>query len=205
MATKLRQGPPGLTGGLCGTTPFPMYLGASPRPGPTTALFIYSILQPLYTSTNLQMWGLCSPHTPPSQSSSTSDSLACTLTAISLSDHGSRGVKCPGAQPSAVVSESDHGSLKARCSSSSMIDPHSCDCCHLLGLPSCSISPCLSSTPPDGSSGPASPCSSSSSCPYSSSCSSSSSSIEEESSGQLMRWWALSLMMRATSWETHGT
>ena len=93
-----------------------------------------------------------------------------------------------------------------------MIDPHSHYCHHLHGLASCSISPCSSPMPPDDGLGFASPCSStsmgssSSHSPSSSSAcpSSLSSSSEEESLGQLIRRWVLSLAIRAASWGMHG-
>ena len=157
------------------------------------------------------MGGLCGLCIPPSQSSSTSDSLACTSTVASIGDPSSGGVTHLGEQPSAVASESDHGSSKARRSSSFMVNPQSRGHHHLLGFGSPSSSPYSSSTSVDGGLGPVSSCSSlslcysSSSCPSSSSCSSSSSSIEEESSGQLTRWRAPSLTMQAPSWEMRGT
>ena len=128
---------------------------------------------------------------------------ACTSITVSLGDPSSCGIKPPREQPPAVVSEFDCRSSKVRCSSSSMIDPHSHDHHHLRGLASCSILPCSSSTLLDSSLGPTSPCYSSSSC-SSSYCSLSSSSCEEESSGQLTRQWALGLAMRDPSWETRG-
>ena len=150
------------------------------------------------------MWGLRGHRALLAQSSSTSNSHASTLTAISLSDPGSHGVKHPREWPPAVALESDHGSSKARHSSSSMINPNSHNHHHLCGSASCSVSPCSSAMLLDGNSGPASPCSSASSC-SSSSCSSSFSSCKEESSGQLMRQWAPSPAMWAASWEMHGT
>ena len=150
------------------------------------------------------MQGLCSLCAPPSQRSSTSDSLACTSTATSIGDPCSSGVGCLRERPSAVVSESDCGSSKARCSSSSMVTPQSHDHHCLLGSGSPSSSPCSSSASGDGSSGSASSHSSSSSG-SSSSCSSSSSSNVEESEGQLMSQRAPSLTMWAASWEMRGT
>ena len=104
----------------------------------TTAVYFYK-------STNLHMWGLCGPFAPPAQSSSTSYSHVCTLTAISLGNPGSCGVKHPREWPPAVASESDCGSSKVRRSSSSMIDPHSHNCHRLCSSASCSVSPCSSS------------------------------------------------------------
>ena len=185
--------------------------------------FIYIILQCcayfFYKSTNLQKRGQGGPCAPPAQSSSTSDSHACTSTAVSCGDPSFCGVECTGEQPLTVALESDCGSSKVRGSSSSMIDSHSHDCHHLHGLASHSVSPCSSPVPLDDGLGLTSPCSSmsmgssssshssssSSTCPSSSSstCPLSSSS-EEESSGQLMRQWAPSLAMWVASWGMHG-
>ena len=125
----------------------------------------------------------------PAQSSSTSDSHACTSTAVSRGNLCSCGVERTGEWPPTVALESDCRSSKARGSSLSMIDPNYCDHRHPHSLTSCSVSPCLHATLLDGNSGPTSPCPSASSCSSpsgsSSSCSSSScsSSSKEESSG----------------------
>ena len=156
MAATLRQGPPRSPGGPHDTIFSPAYLGTSPRPEPTTAFFLYIILQPLYTFTYLQMQGLCGNCVPPPQSSSTSDSLACTSIAISPGNPGSRGVKHLREQPSAVASEFDCRSSKVRCSSSSMVDPQSSDHHHPPSLGSSSASPCLSFALEDGGLGPTS-------------------------------------------------
>ena len=104
----------------------------------------YNAVHSLYKSMNLQKQGWGGLHAPPAQSSSTSDSRACTSTAVSRGDPGSCGVECTEKWPPTVSSESNHGSSKVRGSSSSTIDPHShnrpCPC----GLTSCSVSPCLS-------------------------------------------------------------
>ena len=156
-------------------------------------IYLHYFTISVHTFTNLQMQGLCSPHAPPSQRSSTSDSLACTSTATSIGDPSSHRVRCLWEQPSAVASESDHGSSKVRHSSSSMADPQSCDCHRLLDSGSPSSLPCLSSVSVDGSLGSTSSHSSPSSYSSSSSCSSSSSSDVEELAGQLTRWLAPSL------------
>ena len=106
--------------------------------------------------TNLQKVGWGGPPTLPAQRTSTSESHACTSTAISCGDYGSCGVECTGERPPTVASESDCGSSKVRGSSSSIIDPHLHDCHCLRGSASRSISPCSSPTLPDNDS----PCSS---------------------------------------------
>ena len=54
-------------------------------------IYLHYFTISVHTATNLQMQGLCNPCTPPSQRSSTSDSLACTSTATSIGDPGSCG------------------------------------------------------------------------------------------------------------------
>ena len=117
------------------------------------------------------------PSHPLSQRSSTAGSLACTSTAASIGDPGSRGVRRLGEWPSAVVSESDHGSSKASHSCSPITISQSHEHC-LFGscLPSWSSSLCSSSASVVSGSG------------FTSSHSSPSSSDVEESAGQLTSW-----------------
>ena len=159
----------------------PPHIWAHPHDWSLQLLYLSTLFYNLFvhTFTNLQIRGLRSLHAPPSQRSSTSDSLVCTSTATSIGNPGSHGVGCLGNQPSAVASESDHGLSKVRHSSSSMAAPQSHDHRRLLGSGSPSSSPCSSSASVDGGLGSAS-----SRC-SSSSCSLSSSSNVEESVGQL--------------------
>ena len=54
---NLRKGPPGLLGGPPDATPSSAYLGTSPRPEPTTALFTlyYNAVLNGYKSTHLHL------------------------------------------------------------------------------------------------------------------------------------------------------
>ena len=136
-----------------------MYLGTSPQLEPTTALFIlyYKAVLNNYESIHLQKQGWGGPPIPPAQRASTSESHACTSTAVSCGNPDSCRVKCTGEQPPTVVSESNSRSSKVRGFSSSIIDPHSHGHHHLCGSASRSVCPCLSPAPPDDGSEFASP------------------------------------------------
>ena len=147
---NVRQGPPGLPGGLPDATPSPAYLGASPQLEPITALFTLCYNAALRNYfTNLQKVGQGHPPTLPAQRASTSEPHACTSMA-SCGDPSSCGVECTGEWPLTVALESNHRPSKVRGSSLSIMDPHSHDC--LCGSASHSISPCSNPVPPDDNS-----------------------------------------------------
>ena len=110
----------------------PPHIWAHPRDWSLQLLYLSTLFYNLLY-TILQIWRLCCYLTPPSQRSSTSDSLVCTSTAASIGDPGSCGVSHLRERPSAVVSESNCVSSKVSHSSSPMTTSQSHECRCLLG------------------------------------------------------------------------
>ena len=180
---------------VCVMPHLPAYLGASPQPEPTTALFIYIILQSLCTLLQIYKLGdyvtITPRHLrgPPPPSLLRAPPLPPLLATLAHVGSDVLGSGHPWWRQNLTV-----GHRRRAAPPLPWPPPQSHDCYHLLGSGSPSSSPCSSSTSVDDGLG------STSSHSSPSPCSSSSSSNVEESAGQLTSQWAPSLTIWAASW-----